>query len=135
MPRDTAYQRRRQVGDWPSDRANIVRDWRVAVRRQLKADRPFHWGVLQCQLADYLTLVPPLTFHSQRLLKSTTDFFIHLGTIAIGLFIAIGLEQSVEALHHRRQVQEMALKLHQESTDNLEVIAYDLKRCDIPLSA
>ena len=30
---------RRQVGDWPSDRANVVRDWRVAVRRQLKADR------------------------------------------------------------------------------------------------
>ena len=51
---------RRQVGDWPSDRANIVRDWRVADRRQLKADRPFHWGVLQCQLADYLTLVPHL---------------------------------------------------------------------------
>jgi hypothetical protein len=67
--------------------------------------------------------------------RTWTDFFIHLGTIAIGLFIAIGLEQSVEALHHRRQVQEMALKLHQESTDNLEVIAYDLKRCDIPLSA
>jgi len=29
------------------------------------------------------------------------DFFVHLGTIAIGLLIAIGLEQSVEALHHR----------------------------------
>jgi hypothetical protein len=63
------------------------------------------------------------------------DFFIHLGTIAIGLLIAIGLEQSVEALHHRRQAREMAFKLHQESTDNLEVIAYDLKGCDQQLSA
>jgi hypothetical protein len=63
------------------------------------------------------------------------DFSIHLGTIAIGLLIAIGLEQSVEALHHRRQVREMALKLHQESTDNLEVIAYDFKGCDQLLSA
>jgi hypothetical protein len=35
---------RRQVGDWPGDRANVVRDWRVVIRRQLKADRPFHWG-------------------------------------------------------------------------------------------
>jgi hypothetical protein len=63
------------------------------------------------------------------------DFFIHLGTIAIGLLIAIGLEQSVEALHHHRQAREMALKLHRESTDNLEVIAYDLKGCDQLLSA
>jgi hypothetical protein len=65
---------------------------------------------------------------------SWKDFFIHLGTIAIGLLIAIGLEQSVEALHHRRQAREMALKLHQESTDNLEVVAYDLKGCDQLLS-
>jgi hypothetical protein len=63
------------------------------------------------------------------------DFFIHLGTIAIGLLIAIGLEQSVEALHHRQQVREMALKLHQETSDNLAVIAYDLKACDTLLSA
>lgn len=70
-----------------------------------------------------------------RAARTWTDFFIHLGTIAIGLLIAIGLEQSVEALHHRREVREMALKLHQESTDNLEVIAYDLKGCDTLLSA
>jgi hypothetical protein len=62
------------------------------------------------------------------------DFFIHLATIAIGLLIAIGLEQSVEALHHRHQVREMALKLHQESTDNLEVIAYNIKGCEQLLS-
>lgn len=67
--------------------------------------------------------------------RTWTDFFIHLGTIAIGLLIAIGLEQSAEALHHRRQVREMVLKLHQESTDNLEVVAYDLKGCDTLLSA
>jgi hypothetical protein len=77
-----------------------------------------------------------LDIHSPHAAARTwTDFFIHLGTIAIGLLIAIGLEQSVEALHHRQQVREMALKLHQESTDNLEVIAYDLKGCDRELSA
>ena len=41
---------RRQVGDWSSDRANFVGDWRVSIRPQLKADRPFHWGgPPQCQ--------------------------------------------------------------------------------------
>jgi|ERR1700690_3336006 len=79
---------------------------------------------------------PMLDVHDpHRTVHTWKDFFIHLGTIAIGLLIAIGLEQSVEALHHRQQVREMVLKLHQESTDNLEVIAYDLKRCDQLLSA
>lgn len=62
-------------------------------------------------------------------------FFVHLGTIVIGLLIAIGLEQSVESLHHHRQVREMEVKLRQESTDNLEVVAYDLKSCDTRLAA
>ena len=46
------------------------------------------------------------------------DFFIHLATIIIGLLIAIGLEQSVEALHrlHERHVLEAAL--HAECEDN-----------------
>jgi hypothetical protein len=35
---------RRQVGDWPSNRANVVRDWRVAIRRQLKADPSISLG-------------------------------------------------------------------------------------------
>jgi hypothetical protein len=79
---------------------------------------------------------PMLDIHAPHgTVHTWKDFFIHLGTIAIGLLIAIGLEQSAEALHHRQQVREMALKLHQESTDNLEVIAYDLKGCDTLLSA
>ena len=28
----------RQVGDWPSNCANVVHDWRVAIQRQLQAD-------------------------------------------------------------------------------------------------
>jgi hypothetical protein len=34
------------------------------------------------------------------------DFLLHIATIVIGLLIAIGLEQSVEYLHHRRQLAE-----------------------------
>jgi hypothetical protein len=34
------------------------------------------------------------------------DFFIHIATIVIGLLIAVGLEQTVEYLHHRSEVRE-----------------------------
>jgi hypothetical protein len=37
---------------------------------------------------------------------SWRDFFIHIATIVVGLLIAVGLEQTVEALHHRHQRQE-----------------------------
>jgi hypothetical protein len=42
---------------------------------------------------------------------SWRDFFIHIATICVGLLIAIGLEQSVEALHraHERRALEQAL--------------------------
>jgi hypothetical protein len=31
-------------------------------------------------------------------------FFFHIATISIGLLMAIGLEQTVETLHHRHQL-------------------------------
>jgi hypothetical protein len=48
-------------------------------------------------------------------LHSWRDFFIHMGTITLGLLIAIGLEQTVEALHHRHQHRELVESLHQDS--------------------
>ncbi|MGA8940248.1 MAG: hypothetical protein WB439_13885 [Acidobacteriaceae bacterium] len=35
------------------------------------------------------------------------DFFIHIATIVVGLVIAVGLEQTVEAVHHHQQRQEL----------------------------
>ena len=35
------------------------------------------------------------------------DFFIHIGTIAVGILIAIGLEQTVELFHQRHQRTEL----------------------------
>ena len=40
--------------------------------------------------------------------RTWKDFFIHVAIITIGLLIAIGLEQTVEYFHHRRQAAEMA---------------------------
>jgi hypothetical protein len=43
------------------------------------------------------------------------DFFIHIATIVIGLLIAVGLEQTVEALHHRQERAELRETMRRES--------------------
>ncbi|HEY4009711.1 MAG TPA: hypothetical protein VGM11_06135 [Acidobacteriaceae bacterium] len=47
------------------------------------------------------------------------DFFIHIATIAVGLLLAIGLEQTVEAIHHLHQVRETREALHNERFENI----------------
>ena len=46
------------------------------------------------------------------------DFFIHLATITIGLLIALGLEGSVEWMHHRHLVHEAQASLRNEIASN-----------------
>jgi hypothetical protein len=53
------------------------------------------------------------------------DFLIHIATIVIGLLIAIGLEQTVEAIHHRHQVAETREALLAERGINQKVTADD----------
>src|ERR1700727_1484957 len=43
---------------------------------------------------------------------SWRDFFVHIATICIGLLIAIGLEQSVEALHPRHKRKDPRRQIH-----------------------
>jgi hypothetical protein len=43
------------------------------------------------------------------------DFFTHIATIVVDLLIAIGLEQSVERLHHRHQRIELEEALHADT--------------------
>lgn len=47
------------------------------------------------------------------------DFFIHLFTITMGLLIALGLEATAEAWHHRHQRIEAETNLRRELEDNL----------------
>jgi hypothetical protein len=49
------------------------------------------------------------------------DFFIHIATIVLGLLIAIGLEQTVEYIHHRHQLKEARLALAEEKQANLVI--------------
>lgn len=47
------------------------------------------------------------------------DFLLHIATIVVGLLIAIGLEQTVEYLHHRHLVHAAHDALAREQEDNL----------------
>ncbi|MGB0064498.1 MAG: hypothetical protein WBP85_08640, partial [Terracidiphilus sp.] len=57
------------------------------------------------------------------------EFFIHIATIVLGLLIAIGLEQTVEYVHHRRELrnarEELRVEVEQDSAiadKNLQAI-------------
>ena len=50
---------------------------------------------------------------------SWKDFFIHIATITVGLLIAVGLEQSVEALNRHREREELLASLHHECSQIL----------------
>jgi hypothetical protein len=50
------------------------------------------------------------------------DFLIHIATICVGLLIAIGLEQSVEAIHHHHQREFLEEQMLREAEGNLKVI-------------
>jgi hypothetical protein len=59
------------------------------------------------------------------------DFFIHIATIVIGLLIAVGLEQTVEWVHHKHQRHQLQEDIHSEAEQNLQVIDRDLRMQDI----
>jgi hypothetical protein len=63
---------------------------------------------------------PHETVHTWR------DFFIHIATIVVGLIIAIGLEQTVEWVHHRMEVEETGKALHRELGLNQHAFAQEL---------
>ena len=51
------------------------------------------------------------------------DFFIHIATIVVGLLIAIGLEQTVEYVHHRKELREAREALQHEREENAKQFA------------
>jgi len=67
---------------------------------------------------------PHAPMHSWR------DFWIHLGTITIGLLIAIGLEQSVEWMHRVHERNVLQQDLREEAERNLKILSEDLRIAD-----
>jgi hypothetical protein len=67
---------------------------------------------------------PVLDVHPPHHAASTwRDFFIHIATIVIGLLIAVGLEQMVEYIHHRRELAETRTLLREEREANKKTFA------------
>jgi hypothetical protein len=65
--------------------------------------------------ARTLNEAPMLDVHPPHEAAHTwKDFFIHVGTICVGLLIAIGLEQTVELFHHRHEANHAREMLAEE---------------------
>jgi hypothetical protein len=58
------------------------------------------------------------------------DFFIHIATIVIGLLIAVGLEQTVEAIHRHREAREARENIQREIATNLAYTQRNVKELD-----
>src|SRR5215469_2257672 len=54
------------------------------------------------------------------------DFFIHIATICLGLLIAIGLEQTVEAIHRAHERRELVADMREESRRNVITLHHDI---------
>jgi len=66
----------------------------------------------------------PHAAHSWR------EFLIHIATIAIGLLLAIALEQTVEHFHRLHQRHRLEEALHSESLLNRRIVAYNRESVD-----
>jgi hypothetical protein len=60
-------------------------------------------------------------------LHTWRDFWIHLGTITIGLLIAIGLEQSVEWMHRLHERHVLQHDLREEAERNRDILTADMR--------
>ena len=65
-----------------------------------------------------------MEIHNPHPAKTWKEFFIELGTIVAGILIALGLEQSVEALHERGLAHEATEAVNAEMQENLDRIAF-----------
>jgi hypothetical protein len=63
------------------------------------------------------------------------DFVIHIAAIAVGLLLAIGLEQTVEYIHHLHQARDLQDALMQESLTNRDVVKADITSIDSAIVA
>jgi hypothetical protein len=67
---------------------------------------------------------PMLDVHApHESVQTWKGFVIHILTITIGLLIAIGLEQTVEAIHHAHQRSELIADFNGECKTNLKVLS------------
>ncbi len=55
------------------------------------------------------------------------SFYIHIATIVVGLLIAVALEQTVEAIHHRHERGKLIREMREEAEHNVETLRFDIR--------
>jgi hypothetical protein len=75
-----------------------------------------------------------LDVHMPHATHTWKDFFIHIATITVGLLIAVGLEQAVEAVHRHHQLNRRQEDLHGEALANHPVGQTSLAHIDSDMS-
>ena len=71
-----------------------------------------------------------LDIHVPQATHTWKDFWIHLGTITIGLLIAISLEQSVEKLNHLHLRHQLEEDLRAEAVKNIAILDHNYHSID-----
>jgi len=72
---------------------------------------------------------PMLEVHApQEALHTWKGFFIHIATIVIGLFIAVGLEQTVEFFHHRHLRDQLEEQMREVFAGDLHSDANSIEK-------
>jgi hypothetical protein len=76
--------------------------------------------------------MPMLDVHAPHQTAHTwKDFLVHIAAITIGLLIALGLEATVEWVHHKHQAQQALELLKQEIDRNRIAVKNDMRSGDI----
>jgi len=71
---------------------------------------------------------PMLDVHMPHATHTWKDFFIHVGTICVGLLIAVSLEQTVEYFHHRYERRQLEDDLRAEAERRIPLLTAGLKQ-------
>ena len=94
------------------------------------ADRLSATGVHEAEAPSTPEIpVPILETHGpHQLVHTWKDFFIHIAIIAVGLLIAVALEQSIEALHHRNQRSTLEQEMRAVFESDIKVDEEDFRK-------
>jgi hypothetical protein len=60
--------------------------------------------------------------HPEHAIHTWRDFLIHMGTVCLGLLLALGLEQSVEALHRHHERLQLEEDVRAEAEHNVAIL-------------
>jgi hypothetical protein len=75
---------------------------------------------------------PMLDVHApHQTVHTWKEFLVHIAAITIGLLIALGLEATVEWLHHKHQAQQALELLKQEINKNRLVLQKDMQSNEV----